>query len=425
MELKLLANHNPWWENKEEISKFKGIARTHYKSLINSISIKEVSIITGPRRVGKSTIMYQMISKLLKDNIDPYQILFVNLEDIKISEFTLESIYSTYRESINPDKKAYIFFDEIHNKDMWEKWIRSIYDKKEDCKFVVSGSCSHLLKKEYSTLLTGRNITFEVYPLSFQEYIQFINLDLDLNKVKKGVVSDKTIYLIIKKLDDFMNLGGFPEIILKEKEFQQKLLAQYFDDILYKDIIDRNNITSKKIRDLAIYLATNFTNEVSLRNVRNSLGLSYDSIKDYLSYFIDAYLFFLIDSFSYSFKEQKTRPSKAYCIDNGLRNSVAFLNSKDTGKLAENLVFLELKKRNVDFYYWKEDKEVDFIVKKGNSLNAINVTYGDEIDEREIKSLKGFKDKYGGKLLLLTKNIDKKEDGITFMPLWRWILTND
>lgn len=425
MEITKLNEWNPWWENKESVEDLEGKPRPNYNYLVNSVDIKEITIITGVRRSGKSTLMYQMISNLLKRDISPKQILFVNLEDKKLMNESLDSIYQSYRENINLDKKAYIFLDEIHRIEGWESWIRKKYDLKTNDKFIISGSCSYLLKREYSTLLTGRNLAFEVFPLSFEEFLLFKDIKIEKDNIKKNIILEKTKLVIFKNLKEYLNLGGFPEIVSKHEDYKIRVLEQYFDDILYKDIIDRYNLNSQKAKDLALFFTTNFTGLFSLRNVRNSLKISYDTIKDYLSYYKEAFLFFTLEHFSYSFKEQKTLASKIYCIDNGLRNAVSFKFSKDEGKLAENLVFVELKRREKEFYYWKNNGEVDFILKtKNQSLVAINVSYTDEIDEREIKSLIEFKKKFkkARNLLLLTKDIEKKEKGITFIPLWKWLL---
>ncbi len=427
MEMGKLIEWNPWWENKEELNRLMGKHRPVYDSLVNSIKIREITIITGVRRAGKSTLMYQMIHNLLEENVDPKQILFVNLEDKKLTEDSLEDIYTSYRENLNPDKKSFIFLDEVHKKDGWESWIRKKYDLKSNDKFVISGSCSYLLKKEYSTLLTGRNLTFEVFPLSFPEFLSFSKIEFDLDNLKKGIVLEKTKISILNHLKEYFSIGGFPEIILKQKEYKIKLLKQYFDDILYKDIIDRYNLNSQKTKDLALYLMTNFTSFISLRNLRGTLSLSYDTIKDYLSYFKEAFLFFTLDHFSYSLKEQKNLASKIYCIDNGLRNAISFKFSEDEGKLAENLVFLELKRREEEVYYWKNEKhhEVDFVIKnKNNSLTAINVSYTDEIDEREINALLEFNKSFSktNELFILTRNLEKKEGNIRFVPLWKWLI---
>ena len=417
---------NPWWEDRESIRGLEGKPRPKYEMLINSVKIREVTIITGVRRSGKSTLMYQIIANLLTGGANPEQILFVNLEDKKLTTETLEDIYKSYRQNINSDKNAYIFLDEIHKKLGWESWIRKKYDLRTRDKFIISGSCSYLLKREYSTLLTGRNLAFEVFPLDFEEFLLFQNLKINKNNIKKGVILEKTKFLALKYFKEYLGIGGFPEVLLKQENYKKKLLEQYFDDILYKDIIDRYNLNSQKTRDFALFLMTNFTGLISLRNLRNSLGISYDTVKDYLSYFREAFLFFVIDHFSYSFKEQKTLPSKIYCIDNGLRNAVSFKFSKDEGKLAENLVLIELKRREKNIYYWKNRNEVDFVIKNNNqTLVAMNVTYSDEIDEREIRGLKEFKTEFKSKiteLVILTKDMKKEEGGIKFIPLWKWLL---
>ena len=427
MEYEKLNEWNPWWENKELVKELLGIHRPEYDALIDSIDIKEITIITGVRRSGKSTIMYQMISRLLKNGITPNQILFVNFDDKKLSQDSLDEIYEGYRSNLNPDKKAYIFLDEIHKKDGWESWIRKKYDLKSNDKFVISGSCSYLLKKEYSALLTGRNLTFEVFPLSFKEFLLFKDIKLKKENLEKGILLEKTKIIILNKLHEYLELGGFPEIVLKEERFKQQILKQYFDDILYKDIVDRYNLNNQKTRDLALFLISNFTSPVSLRNMRNSLGIAYDSIKDYFSYFKEAFLFFIMDHFSYSLKEQKVRAGKVYCIDNGLRNAVSFKFSKDEGRLAENLVFLELRRKEREIYYWKgpNQEEVDFILKnKDNSLSAINVSYSDEIDKREMGALLKFQEdfKKTKEMIIITKDNEKTQKNIKFIPLWKWLL---
>ena len=427
MKIEKLYESNPWWAGKGVSTELKGKLRKEYDLFLKSISIDEITIITGVRRSGKSTLMYQMVDGLLKTGISAQQILFINLEDTKIANDSLDEIYEAYRIHINPDKKAYIFLDEIHKREKWEYWIRNHYDKHSDCKFVISGSCSYLLKKEYSTLLTGRNLTFDIFPLSFKEYLFFKGIEIDPNMLNKGIILDDDKYVILNTLDEYLEYGGFPAVFFREKEFKTRILAQYFDDILYKDIIDRYNLNSQKAKDLALYLLTNFTSFISLRSLRNSLGLSYETIKDYISYFKEAFLFFTIDHFSYSVKEQKTNPSKIYCIDNGLRNAVSFKFSEDEGKLAENLVFIELRHSGRDVYYWKSEKqkEVDFVIKNiDQSLTTINVSYTDEINEREINSLIDFKNTFDEtkKQMILTKNTEKIEDGISFIPLWRWLL---
>lgn len=425
MEIEKLNEWNSWWESKEAIEELKGMPRPKYQRLIDSIELKEITVITGVRRSGKSTLMFQMIVHLMKKGIKPEQILFVNLEDKKLINDSLDDIYRCYRENINLDRNAYIFLDEVHRKDGWESWIRKKYDLRGNEKFIVSGSCSYLLKREYSTLLTGRNITFEVFPLSFEEFLLFKGTIIDKDKVKKGIVMEKTKFSISKSLKEYLLFGGFPEVFLKPKQYKTMILEQYFDDILYKDIVDRYNLNVQKAKELALYFMTNFTGVMSLRNLRNTLKISYDTIKDYLSYYKEAFLFFTLDYFSYSLKEQKANAPKVYCIDNGLRNAVSFKFSKDEGKLAENLVFTELIRNEKDAFYWKSKGEVDFVIKNnGQSLTAINVCYSDEVPEREINSLLDFKKQFQktNELIIITKDTEKYEQGIKMIPLWKYLL---
>lgn len=418
MEIQPLKEWNPWWAD-EPFADLEGKPRPAYQDLIGSSGVREITIITGVRRSGKSTLMYQMAHNLLQAGVKPEQILFVNLEDKKLGSYTLEDIYVAYRSSLNAEQKAYLFLDEVHKREGWESWIRKKYDLKTPDKFVISGSSSYLLKKEYSTLLTGRNLTFDVFPLSFREFLFF-------HDIRPGkVILDKIKYKILKLLPLYVRHGGYPEIFFKQERYKTRLLAQYFDDILYKDIIDRYNLNSQKVKDLALLLMATIAGQISLRKVRAALGLSYDTTKEYLSYFREAFLFFTLDHFSYSYKEQKTLPSKAYCIDTGLRNAVSFSFSTDEGKLIENMIFIELKRREKDTYYWKGGGEVDFVVKNPDqSLTAINVTCSDRIPERETTALLEFRKEFDKtrELVLITKDIEKQESGIRFVPLWKWLL---
>ena len=423
MEIEKLNEWNPWWENSSSIKELSGKLRPTYAELLNSLDIKEVTIITGIRRGGKSTLMYQMIKTILEREVHPHHILFINLEDKKLAYDSLEEMYLSYRQHLNVDEKCYVFLDEVHKKEGWEAWVRKRYDQKAKVKFVISGSCSYLLKKEYSTLLTGRNLTFEVFPLSFEEFLSFKGIALE--NIRRGIIMEKTKLILLQSLEEYIFLGGFPEVFFKLKSFRIRLLEQYFDDILYKDIVDRYNLNAQKARDLALFLATNFTGIISLRNLRNALGLSYDTIKDYLSYYQEAFLFFTIDHFSYSFKEQKTLPVKVYSIDNGLRNAVAFKFSKDEGKLVENLVLVELKRKEKIVYYWQNRGEVDFVINnQDGSLTAINVSYGETIEEREFNALLEFKKEFPQtkELILITKQKEEKEKEVVLIPLWKWLL---
>ncbi len=419
MEKDLLAPWNPWWETKEVPVVLQGRARTLNKELFDSLQVKEVTILTGVRRAGKTTLMYQMIALLLK-KVQPSQLFYLNLDDPLLKNESLETIYNYYRQTINPDAMAYIFLDEIQNIRGWESFIKKYYDLKEPVKFVVSGSSAALLKGEYSTLLTGRNLTFVIYPLSFKEYLTFGNIN-----AHRRILPHKN--KILHVLQEYFEFGGFPEVCLRDKEAKKILLRQYFDDIIYKDIVGRYDVNAKKVTDLAIYLLTNIANIFTIRKIRNFTGLSMDSIKDYISYLEEAYLLFTLDHFSYSLKETSQKHKKSYALDTGIRNLAGFTFSKDMGRIAENIVCTTLKRMGEDVYYWNslKQKEVDFVIKHADfSLTAINVSYTDDVHKRELVSLQEFKKEFKKvkKLIVITRDIDKEAEGITFIPLWKWLL---
>jgi uncharacterized protein len=420
MDSELLNNWNPWWATKEVPRPLMGVPRTIHPLIEKAVKEREIVALTGIRRSGKSTIMYQLIDSLLK-KYRPNQIFYINLDDDALRKETLESLYSHYRQQQNPDDHAFVFLDEIQNRNGWEKFLKKYYDLRENVKFVVSGSSANLLKWDFSTLLTGRNFTFTIFPLSFREFLEFGKVD-HKNITTQG--KDKILY----ELHSYLEFGGFPEVYFKDKALKKLLLRQYFDDIIYKDIVKRHNINARKITDLAVYLLTNIANPFTVRKLRSVTGLSTDSINDYISYLEDAYVALPLTHFSYSLKEASHLPKKSYALDCGLRNIAGFRFSSDAGRLAENLVRAELQRRGEEVYYWKGRGEVDFVVKKkDNSLTPINVSLSDDIDKREIRSLLEFKKQFKNTkgCILITRNTEKEQDGISFTPLWKWLLAKE
>ena len=389
------------------------------------MNIKEIICITGVRRCGKSTILYQLIDHLIENGIDPTNILYFNLdepfEDKSIS--ILDRIFENYIELNNPAGKKYIFLDEIQNIENWEMWLKKYYDLYDtNIKFVITGSNSTMLSDKLSTLLTGRIISKTVYPLSFKEYLGFVEFGLKDTDVQKSEV--------VHHFLNYLNNGGFPEVVLgADADINHMRLDEYFNSILLRNIIASKKVReSSKLIELANYSLTNISTLLSYIKMSKAIGLSVSSIKEYLLYLEQAYLIYQLNFFSYSIKTSLAiqKPRQIYCIDNGLRNAASFKFSSDEGKLAENSVFIELKRRNIDVYYWKGQREVDFVLRnRGNTLTGVNVTYTDVIDEREIKALLEFQENFKGRvseLILLTKNVERSEDGITYVPIWKWLL---
>lgn len=389
---KVLDEWNLWSHDIES-----GIDREYYLKRIKPLmERKEILIITGIRRSGKSTIMKQLMKKLVKDGIDKTQILYLNLEDygfkdsLKIKLF--EKALEIYTKKIKIKGKTYFFIDEVQLIPEWERFIRTLYDRGEDVKFIVSGSNASLLSKELSTLLTGRNLAIKINTLNFQEFIKF----------KK-----------VSQLDEYLTYGGFPEVVLEPNHSKKKiLLQQYYEDIINKDILNRHNIrNTEAVHNLARFLIENSGGKQSMNKLSKVFGIDDKTVSEYISYMMDVYLIYKVPFFSYSVKNRhnKMTQPKYYSADNGFMQITSLHFTKDFGKLFENSVFLEVNSKYHDIAYWSNKGEVDFVY--GNS--AINATFASNIKAREFAGLIEFKNKHKKfELILVTKKKLRSIDGI-------------
>jgi len=387
--IEILKKWNPW---EKEID--AGIKREDYMNKIfQFIKRKEIIVLKGIRRSGKSTIIKQIIKKLLKNGVNKKQILYINLEDYGFADDLniglFDKIFDEYRKYSKNRKKTYIFIDEAQKITSWEKWVRTKYDLGEDIKFIVTGSSASLLSKELSTLLTGRNISFTIMPLSFKEYQFFTNKE---------------------DLEEYMLYGGFPEVVLENSvEKKSYLLQQYFEDIIHKDIIDRYNVrNTKQIHNLARYLVSTSGSKVSINKLSKIFGIAKDTLAAYINYMVDAFLLSEVSYFSFSvkIKYEVSKLPKYYSLDNGLINITSTKYSKNQGQKFENSVFIKLYEKYNEISYWGElSSEVDFIINK----TAINVTSIDKIPDREFKGLEEFSNKHKGFALIIISKSLKKE----------------
>ena len=390
---------------------------------------KKIITIYGPRRSGKSFFFYLLIKKLISQGISIHRILYINFEDDRLFPLEignlnsiLESFFELYPE--NKEKEIYLFFDEIQNIENWEIFVRRIYEK-EKVKIFITGSSSRLLSKEIATALRGRTISYAIHPLNFKEFLRFKGEDIG----KDFEYSNKR-YIVRNHLNEYIEWGSFPEIVLeKDITIKKKILSEYFHLLIYRDLAERFSLdNSALLKDLLNYLLTNITSLFSVNSyytlTKQKLPVSRETVYHYLNCLEEVQYTFLIPLFSYSLKTQKVNLKKIICLDNGIRNRIAFRFSADKGKLVENLVGINLIHGQNELFYWKNNHEVDFIVKKDNSICAINTTFTDAINSREIKSLLEFKEKHRNvrKLILLTQDLMKEENGIQFLPLWKWLL---
>ena len=419
--LKALYDWNPWIETTfpKELS---GYPRNY--CLDDYLQIPEIKILEGARRVGKSTLLYQIIEKLLPSD---KHILYVNFEDEILKKYTLNEIIAVYQ-TITSLKN--LFVDEIQNCKDWVSFIRKSHDRKEIPQIWISGSNSSFIKKEFSTLLTGRNITIKVYPLSFNEYLNFNSIE-DI----RLPMSSKKEAIIKKHFIQYIEIGAFPAVILRPV-LQKELLISYFDDFIYKDIASRHEVNTTKIKELGMYLATNSAKYFSYRGCAAALGMHPQTIMDYCSYFYEIFLFNELYKFDYSLKNQIGSDKKIYIADTGLANAISFRFSEDLGRILETVVHNELKRRQATIYFHKQKYECDFLIKKDLSIaEAIQVTKTlkePEVKQREYKGLLEALQHYQLKKgLILTMDEEGYEEiqannhtiEIHILPIWKWLLT--
>jgi uncharacterized protein len=420
-----------------KITEFKYIIKEYHDFEFPKIIPRDLDIpdtdkiisIVGSRRAGKTFYFYQIIQNLLKNGIPKENILYINFEDDRLLPLEtdelndlIEAYYELYPDLKN--QKKYFFFDEIQNIKNWEIFVRRIYDK-EKIKIYVTGSSSKLLSKEIATSLRGRTLTFHLFPLSFIEFLRFKNINIE-----KNYEYSSQRYKIKNMFEEYLNYGGFPEVVLSEK-LKQETLSDYYEMFIYRDLVERFSIRNTRLlKILTKYLITNISSIFSINSYYNTtkkeMKLSKETILEYISHLSDINLIYLVPIFSYSLKVQQVNPSKTYCIDTGLRNAVALKFSKDIGRLAENIVYIELKRRGKEVFYWKNKQEIDFVVKENDKLTSINVNYTDKINDRELSGLKEFKNKHKSKinkLIILSKNIEEKREEIEIIPIWKWLIS--
>lgn len=391
---------------------------------------KVVSIV-GARRTGKTFLLYKLI-KDLRQTISSDRIIYFNFEDDRIfpaslntMNLFLESYYELF--PYNKSQKVYFFFDEIQEIDKWELFIRRIYDN-ENCDIFITGSSSKLLIKEISSALRGRSISYELFPLSFREYLLFN--DIDFTKY-----SSRSISQVVNSFNEYYLSTSFPELIKMEKELRRKSLNEYLDLIIYKDIVEKYNVTNIYLMKYLIkFLFSNSANLISINKIYNelkSLGLkvSRNSVYEYISYLEDSYTIFSLPLYTRNIRERQRNPQKYYALDTGLR--MAMTISEDKGKLLESIVYMELRRQSKDIFYYYSNMEIDFIREKDNHLELINVCYDLSTAgtrKREIDSLLNGMTKLNIKdsfLLSLDEEGDEVIDNkrVEIIPVWKWLLT--
>lgn len=437
----LIKKWNPHFEDPTKGEWVGKVPREKYmQRLWGIMDIRHIVILTGVRRAGKSTLMQQLIGKLLEKGTKPANILYLYFEDLLVQKYLsqgadlLEQFYSFYMEKYNPQGRVYLFLDELQGVADFNRWLHTQYEFNKHIKFIVSGSRRSLIDSEAATLLTGRNVQFDIYPFNFYEYLLVHNVEVSgsntIESIRDANFSQTTA--ILHHLGNFLYEGGYPEIVLaKVPESKTAIANGYYRDTLTRDVINPNNIRNpREIEVLGLQILSDFTKTHTYRSLGNPQGLSVDTVKTYLEYFYRSYLFFESRHFSYKTKETQDirRPIKLYVVDNGLRNFNTLNLRPDFGQCAENTVYMELVKNNVAIHYWRGKKEIDFVVLNPD-LVLFNVSYADQVHDREVEGMVEGLHKFNLKRgVVLTKNyFDKKViEGKTveFTPFWAWLIAN-
>lgn len=409
-------------QEKDLLREDRGIPRAALTTVLKYASLPHVVVVSGIRRCGKSTLLNQVIEK-----IPQRAFYYLNFEDERFVDFEAEDfnrLYEVFLELYGEQKT--FFFDEVQNVSHWEVFVRRMQGK--GSKFYITGSNASLLSKELGTKLTGRNVNVELFPFSFGEFLAFKGFRLTQDSLDLTVERA----LLKKHFAEYLRHGGMPEYL---KYQDATLLKRVYEDILYRDIVARYGIKQvKPLRELGLYLLSNLGGMFSYNNLKKILGVgSMNTIKSYADFLENSYLMFLVSKFSYSLKEQYVAAKKIYTIDNGLAESVAFQFSRNKGKFLENLVFLELRRRGPEIYYYKtaNNLEVDFLVKAGKKdLSLIQVA--DNLDQEKTRQrevgalLKAMEELQLKSGLILTEDADEnirvKGKTIAIKPVYQWLL---
>ncbi|MBU0496685.1 MAG: ATP-binding protein [Candidatus Thermoplasmatota archaeon] len=415
----------------------KPLPELKQRDIVLSLEKHYINDIVGPRRSGKTYLMFLTIKKLLK-TIPLHATIYINFENRKLlplkETYFNDIITFIHAENLlNNHPTIYLFLDEVQRIEKWEHYIRSIYDEfKNQIKIIVSGSSANLLSTEYAQLLTGRHLTTQVTPLSFKEFLTFKNITIPSKKP-----TEKEAATIEKLFNEYLTYGGFPDVVLSTQK--DDIISQLFTDIVTRDVQARIDIRKKDlIEEFSNYLASNVSNLLSfnkMNNYFNSRGIktSVPTISTYFWHLKNAFLFFDTKIYSHTIKDQMQYPRKIYCIDNGIVNIVGFKTSQNMGSLYENTVANELHRCGHKIYYWKNKhhEEVDFVIIHGTQVtHVLQVCYtltNNSTKYREVKALikamEAFNLTTG---LILTEKytdteiIDNKT--IIYQPLWTWLL---
>jgi len=418
-----LESQNPWWFSKGFET---GIDRLpQFPRMLRYLEAREILLLAGARRTGKSTLVYQIIQSLLERGVPKEAILYINLDEPLFVSMAddptlLGGIVEDHLARHDGLERLYLCIDEIQNYTHWAYAIKTFYDTKSNVKCILTGSVSSLLRQEISSRLSGRYFSCIIHPLSFSEYLHFQGME------------NPTLVERQQQFAAYLKYGGFPRVALEPNtDLKLQILKNYYETIYLKDIIFPNRLRNNSdVVDLLYYLISNTGNMLSYNRIADALHIATETVREYIEYAENAFLLYTMMKFDYSAKKQLANPKKIYALDTGLVNAVAFTFSENRGKLLENIVFIDLKKQYDSIYYHKDRYECDFLVKSGRAIvRAIQVTqslHDVGTRKREIRGLCEAMDAHGlkeGTIITEAESEDVVVDGriIHVVPIYAWL----
>jgi uncharacterized protein len=411
---------------------------TTLRHLAIEVSPSKATICIGVRRSGKSTFMQQIMQRLVQEGVPRQNILHLNFFDDRLHilqkgniGLVTEAYFSLYPEKKGTEK-IYCFFDEIQVVPGWESFISRL-QRTENCEIYITGSSAQMLSREIATQLRGRSLSWEMFPFSFCEYLDAQGVAYEQN------LSSKQRLLIKNRFENYYSEGGFPEVLGLNDAQRVRIHQEYFSTMLYRDIVERHNISQPKaLTDIAHWLVDNTASLYSISRLTGylqSLGhkVTRQTVGDYLAWLEDAYAFFSVRIYDASLARSNTNPKKVYCIDHALVTSTCSGILVNSGHLLESLIFLALRRTSANIFYYKTktNKEVDFVV--GNFKQALKLvqvceTLADpKTRKREVLALTEamgeVKLDHG---VIVTRaeeeTIETPNGQISIMPAWRFLL---
>lgn len=398
----------------------------------------KATVCVGVRRCGKSTYMFQVMQSLVDRGVSRENILYLNFFDDRLHDLqheglglVIEAYYSLYPEKKNTEK-VYYFFDEIQMVSGWEPFVDRL-QRTENCEIYITGSSANFLSKEIATQMRGRALSWEMFTFSFKEYLDYKRINIT------PALSTKKRYLVRKAFEDYWQTGGFPEVAGLNQNLRIKIHQEYFQAILFRDLVERHDISHPKaVMDLAYKLIDTTASLYSINSLTGYLqSLNHkapkSAVSNYVDWFEDAYFLFTVRVFDASLTRSKAAPKKIYCIDHAFVNSISSGILVNSGHLLENLVFMALRRNSPLVYYYKTKggREVDFIVQTQDRtrilIQVCESIANEQTRKREVLALSEAMSELGlNSSIIVTRNEEKQlkieDKTINVMPIWRFLI---